>query len=125
MSLPRFGKKKVTTAALIIRKTGDSLSDSLKFEPVALEHGDEVFLVVKGVVVDVHHPAEDRKEPGTSDLRRVHIVDAQEVAMVGEGDVEPLLKAAADRIAKFRVQEALAEEQAMGITRLPMAEPDA
>ena len=123
MALPKFGKRSVRRAELIIRKAGDGLSEALKFEPVALNHGDEIYVVLRAVVVDVQHPAEDRKDPGDSDLIRRHIVDTQEITLVAETDVEPMLKAAADRIHEFRLAESLAEEQASGITRLPGAVP--
>lgn len=119
MTLPKFGRKHVRKAGLKVRKTGDGLSEMLRFAPVALFQGDEVNLVVRGVVIDVQHPSEDRKNPVDSDVIRVHIVDATEVALVQHDDIEPLLKAADEVLAEFRRKEALEEEQAAGITRLP------
>lgn len=120
MSLPKFGSRKVRKAGLVIRKTGDGLSEALGFEPVAYAPGDVLYVVAKAVVVDVHHPAEDRKKPLEGDLIRVHIADAIEVAMVEEGDAEPLLKAADARLGEYRLAASLAEEEAAGIQRLPV-----
>ena len=120
MSLPNFGRRRVRKAGLAIRKVGSGLDEHLGFAPVALNVGEEVFLVVKGVVVDVHHPAENRKDPASDDLIRVHVADAIEVAMVEAAEAEPLLKAADDRLAEYRLQASLAEEAASGIMRLPV-----
>ena len=117
--LPKFGKRQVRKAALVVRKTGDGLSERLGFEPVTLWPGDEIFLVVKGVVVDVAHPAENRKHPDQDDLIRVHIADAVEVALVTEAEAEPLLKAADEHLAEYRRQQVLDQEKADGIVRLP------
>lgn len=119
MGLPNFGKRRVRKAALSIRKTGSGLDEKLAFEPVAFWPGDEIFLVVKGVVVDVAHPAENRKKPGQDDLIRVHIADAVEVALVAEAEAEPFLKRADDQLAEFRRQQVMDQEAAEGKVPLP------
>lgn len=129
--LPEFGTRHVRKAALVVRKTGDGLSEKLAFEPEALWPGDEIYLVVKAVVVDVAHPAENRKKPGQDDLIRVHIADAVEVTMVDESIAEPMLKAADHALAAYRLAASEAEqaarleqERADGIERLPMTNDD-
>lgn len=118
--LPKFGKRNVRRAGLTVRKTGDGLSEALAFEPVAYWPGDEVYLIVRAVIVDVAHPAENRKHPDQDDLTRMHIADAIEVASIDAETAEPLLKAADARLAEYRLQASLAEEAAAGISRLPI-----
>lgn len=119
MGLPNFGKRRVRKAALVIRKTGDGLSERLAFEPIALWPGDEIYIVAKAVVVDVAHPAENRKKPDQDDLIRVHIADAQEVAMIPYEQAEPLLKAADAELAEYRRQQVMDQEAAEGKVPLP------
>jgi hypothetical protein len=116
--LPKFGKRNVRKAGLTVRKTGDGLSEALAFEPVAYWPGDEIYLVVKAVVVDVAHPAENRKHPDQDDLTRMHIADAIEVASIPVEVAEPLLKEADARLHEFRLAASLEEERAAGIQRL-------
>jgi hypothetical protein len=99
--LHKFGRQNVQRSALVIRKAGDGLSDALRLAPVELKHGDEVAIVLRGVVVEVAFPAADRKEPD-GDLVRQHIVDASEVVLVDQADVDHLLKAEAQRIRKLK-----------------------
>lgn len=124
MALPKFGKRNVRKAGLTVRKTGDGLSEALAFEPVAYWPGDEIYLVVKAVVVDVAHPAENRKHPDQDDLTRLHIADAIEVATIEHDVAEPLLKAADAKLAEYRLAASLAEEEAAGIQRLPVGDDD-
>lgn len=120
MSLPKFEKRTVRKAALTVQKTGNGLDEALGFEPIALNVGDEIWLVVKARIVAVDHKAENRKEPSNDDLIRVHVADAIEVAMIEHDEAEPLLKAADDRLAAHRLAASLAEEEAAGIQRLPV-----
>lgn len=124
MGLPKFERRNVRKAALTVAKTGNGLDEQLGFEPIALNVGDEIYLVVKARIFDIHHQAENRKNPDQDDLIRVHASDAIEVAMISEADAEPLLKAADARLAEHRVAASLAEEEAQGIQRLPIAEGD-
>lgn len=120
MTLPKFEKRTVRKAALTVAKTGNGLDEALGFEPIALNVGDEIYLVVKASVYDIHHRAENRKKPDQDDLIRVHAADAVEVAMISFEEAEPLLRAADARLAEHRLAASLAEEEAQGIQRLPV-----
>ncbi len=124
MALPKFGKRNVRKAALAIRKVGGGLDEALSFEPVAYWPGDRIYLIVAADVVDVQHPAENRKHPDQDDLIRMHIADAVEVATIDAETAEPLLKAADAALAEHRLAASLAEEEAQGIKRLPLGEDD-
>lgn len=96
MSLPQYGGRDVIAATIKVTKTGDGLSDAMKVEPVALNHGAQVYLVVKCDVVDVQHPYADKKRRDT--LLRKHVLEANEVAIVDEAEVAELLIKNRDRV---------------------------
>lgn len=93
IELGKFEGKKVAEARMTITKTGDGLSDAMHVDPVKLHHGDEVYVVIKGVVVDIRHP--EAKEG----LARLHVVRAVEAVVVDADLAEPQLAEQRDRIA--------------------------
>lgn len=106
--LPAYEGIDVDKATVKITNAGDGLSDALKFEPVALHHGDEVFFVLKGKVVKVTHEPEGKVEldDDIDELVRVHVVKTFEIAMVDEFDVSELLAKNRERIKKRKDEEA-------------------
>lgn len=108
-----FEGQTVAAAVVKITRAGDGLSEALKLEPEAISQGEEVFLVLRGQVTRVGFEPVPKAE---SYLRRVHTIEAREVARVGEKDVQALLDAEADRIKKLR-------EEAEGVQRLPETDP--
>jgi hypothetical protein len=103
MALPNFEGRAVVRSAVKITRAGDGLSEALKLEPTALHHGDEVFFVLRGEVSQVNHRPTSREEDS---LVRVHTVEAQEIAMVGQGQVDELLAAERDRVKRLKDEEA-------------------
>lgn len=103
MGLPNFEGRAVVRSAVKITRAGDGLSEALKLEPSALHHGDEVFFVLRGSVTQVNHRPTSREE---DDLVRVHTVEAQEIAMVGQAQVDELLAAERDRVKRLKDEEA-------------------
>lgn len=103
MGLPEFEGRAVVRSAVKITRAGDGLSEALKLEPTALHHRDEVFFVLRGQVTQINHRPASREE---DDLVRVHTVEAQEIAMVGQAEVDELLAAERDRVKRLRDEDA-------------------
>jgi hypothetical protein len=96
VDLGRFEGRKVTSARMTITKTGDGLSDAMHVDPVKLHLGDEVFVIIKGVVADVRHPA-NKDDNGAA---RLHVVRAVEATIIDADLAEPQLSEQRERIAK-------------------------
>lgn len=75
-NLGKYEGRSVVSTGIIVKKTGDGLSAAMKVEPKMLSIGDEGYLVMEYVVVDVHHPAEDTKDPAVGGVRRIHVLNA-------------------------------------------------
>jgi len=104
MGLDAFEGHQVVAAKLRVTRAGDGLSEALKLEPRALLVGEEVFFVLRGQVTQVNHRSAS-KDKGDL-LVRVHTVEAQEIAMVGQAEVDELLAAERDRVKQLRDEEA-------------------
>jgi hypothetical protein len=113
VTLPDYEGLPVRRVAMKITNAGDGLSDSLKLEPILLHHNDEVFVVLRGFVVDVQHPPADKSEPGEIDaVVKTYKVKAAEIAIVEHGDVDALLERNRERLGeKRKLQERLEAEQ--------------
>ena len=72
VKLGKFEGRTVAAAKMTLTGTGDGLSQAMQIDPVVLHHGDEVYLVVKGVVADVRFPPVS----GTESVARQHLVEA-------------------------------------------------
>jgi len=111
--LSKFERREVLGSRIKIMRPGEGLSEILDIEPVALRHGEKVYVVLTGEVVDVEFPPV--KRGSVEHLLRKHTVATEEVFLVSAGDVAALLDRERDRVRKVR-------EEALGIQRLP--EPD-
>lgn len=100
--LPDYEGREVVHASMKITRAGDGLSEALQLAPVALHHGDEVHLVLKGRVIDVQHPLLKSTDDDEDRLVRKHVVETQEITIVDEDDVEAALNQAAERLADLR-----------------------
>jgi len=76
--LPTFEDHDVQQAQVRITRAGDGLSEALKIAPRALELGDEVFYILRGVCRQINHRQKDDDEP----LIRVHTVEAEQITEV-------------------------------------------
>lgn len=106
-----FEGRQVVAAAVRVTNAGDGLSEAMRLDPQDLQHGEEIWLVVKGHVSKVAYEQIPKSE-GTL-LQRVHTVKAAECVMVAPDEVEELLKREKDRVLKLREAE-------QGVSRLPL-----
>lgn len=111
-SLGKFEGRDIVATGLIIRKTGDGLNEAMQVEPRMLKTGEHVYVVLECDVVDVHHPVEDRKDPETGGVVRVHVLDAGTATFI---DADVVTKAIDDQAVK---NQRWREEQA-GVQRIP------
>lgn len=105
--LPRFEGLPVSQAAVRITRAGDGLSEALKIAPKALELGDEVYYVLRGVVRQINHKEKDEGDP----IIRVHTVEAVAITEVDPELAERLLDAAATELAKAKAAAEAPEGQ--------------
>lgn len=110
MNLQPFGDHDVTECAVKIVNTGDGLSDALDLEPVELDHGDIVHIVLRGTVTKVTY--EQIKD--SDELRRVHTVRASFGTLVPEPAARKILDTARRSI-----------EDARGVQQIPGMTDDA
>lgn len=106
-----FEGKPVVSAAVRVTNAGDGLSEAMRLDPQDLQHGEEIWLVVKGTVSKVAYEPIPKSE-GTI-LQRVHTIKAVECVMVAPDEVEELLRREKDRVLKLK-------EEAQGVERLPL-----
>lgn len=101
--LDDFEGMTVASAVVKVTKAGDGLSEAMRLDPEAIPHGEEIYLVLKGVVAKVGY----EPIPGADTLlRRVHTVVAKEVARVPAQAVIDLLAAEAERVLLLKEKEA-------------------
>lgn len=105
-NLGTFDGKEVAATSIVITNAGDGLSKAMQVDPVLLEHGERVVIVLEGEVVKV------RMDPVSKDMThllvRVQIVKAETAALIDRDVVAKILDAQAEKI-----------ERAKGISRLP------
>ena len=92
----------------IVRKTGDGLSESVKVDPaMALDIavGDEGFIVFEYKCVDVHHPAEDRKNPADGGVYRVPVLDAGTSTFMDAEVVAQAIRDQREKNERFREEQ--------------------
>ena len=103
--LGTFEGADVIGTALILRNTGDGLSDSMEIAPVNLHVGDLIEFVGRAEVVGVRHDSASKE---SSDLTRVHIARANLITLIESAEVDRLLD-----------EHSVAIEKAKGVERLP------
>ncbi len=104
--LGTFEGHDVVAATVKITKAGDGLSSALKLDPVQLGIGDEVHVVLRGVVRDViFTPTKDDPD----DRTRVHVVVTDDVALVAAESVSGLLETNRERLRRLKDELAGAE----------------
>lgn len=99
---------------IVVRKTGDGLSESVKVDPASalgIHHGDEGYIVFAYKCVDVQTPVENRAEPAEGGVYRVPVLDAGTATFVDDDIVAQAIAAQAEKNARWR------EDQA-GVSRL-------
>lgn len=107
-NLNPFEGDEVLAAGMEIRNAAGGLNEAMSIDPVELHKGDEITVVLRCVVDKIRFdPVKD-----TSGLRRVHILLANDAAIVDDDVVSDALDRQADRIRR-------AKEEASGMIRLP------
>lgn len=102
-TLPAFEGSQVLGVGIEIPGAGGGLRESLTIEPVVFHKGDVVHVVLKCEVSKLRFdPVKD-----TDAVRRIHIMEVKDAAIVDAADVAEMLEAQAARI-----------EEARGIARL-------
>jgi hypothetical protein len=109
-ALPDNEGTKVLFSEIVIRKTGDGLSDALKADPVAHHIGDEIFVLVRAKVRKVEHEPIDPKDE-ESFQKRVHKLDATGSVVVDTATAQGLYDELSDEVLRK-------VEKAQGIERL-------
>jgi hypothetical protein len=121
-----FEGTEVRTASAIVRKTGDGLSEEMRFAPFVVHKGERRFLVLDVECTDVHHPWTDKKDHSQGAIRR-HIFDASTGLFLDDDIIREAVERQEKRIAEFREVERIAKEEAKGVFRLsavPGGDPD-
>lgn len=95
-----------------IRKVGDGLENALAVDNLEWHRGDEVYFIGRGKVRHVAFPAE--KKDGKRVVRE-HVIDAEETAIISEGQAAPILLEDRERVEKLM-------EELAGVSRLPGTE---
>jgi len=106
--LGQFEGSDVLKVGIEIPSAAGGLREAMKFAPVVLHKGDEVYVLLKTNVTKIRFdPITD-----TEAVARVHILDAEEATFVDGKFAEKHLKEQRDRIRKLR-------EEAQGIRSAP------
>lgn len=75
-ALGEYQGRPIVGFGIIVRNAGDGLSQAMAVEPMDIQVGDEVYLLVEAKCVDVHHPAEDPKYPEIGGVRKIPVLRA-------------------------------------------------
>lgn len=102
--LPLFERQHVDEARVRITRAGDGLSEALRVAPKALQLGDEVFYVLRGVVGQVNHKRIIRASDEEERLVRLHTVEATAITEVEPDLAEKLLNEAAEELARRQAE---------------------
>ncbi|MBU6429568.1 MAG: hypothetical protein KGR26_11185 [Cyanobacteria bacterium REEB65] len=98
--LPLFDGKAVHKASVRITKTGDGLSEAFDLDPNALELGQHVCFVVRGIVTQVNHRTKGDAEDG--EVNRQHTVAAEDIAIIDPGVADKMISAEKDRLQRLK-----------------------
>lgn len=113
-SLQPFDGRDVVRSTIAVTGAGDGLSAAMAVDPQEYHHGQEVVIVIRGVVDKVRFDQLDRDDTDSA-LVRVHTIKAGTATILNEAGVKRVQKdldRQADAITR-------AVEAAKGITKLP------
>jgi hypothetical protein len=117
--LSPFGDTDVVRTSIKVTNAGDGLSAALAIQPQELAHGDEVWIVMQGIVAKVGHDPIDPKDPHGA-LVRVHTIRAEAATLLNEAGVKKVKGILARQVAAIRK----AVEEARGIHTFGDADPE-
>jgi len=101
VELGTFEGRPVVGMAIVVRRTGDGLSETVKVDPVRIGVGDEGYIVFAYKCVDVHHPAENRRDPAAGGVVRTPILDASTATFVDADVVATAIAEQAERNRRY------------------------
>lgn len=111
-----FDGHAITGRLIKLTKAGDGLSEALKINEHRLAAGDQVTIILKGIVGGATHKPRDRGE-FDGDYLRVDNVVTQSATIVESGIVDDILTEHEAAVAELRQQE---KERREGLKRLPL-----
>ena len=107
--LGNFEGRPIIATRMTVTNTGEGLTDAMTIDPMVLHHGDEVFLLMKGVVSDIRMP----EVKGTEAVARHHVIRAVEATIVDEVLAEPVLAVQRQRL-RDAIEEASGQDSFLG-----------
>lgn len=99
-----FEGRTVIGVEVIVRKTGDGLSEAVKVEPRLVQVGDEGYIVFAYKCVDLHFPAENRQNPAEGGVRRAQVLDAGVATFIDDDVVRDAIERQAEKNLRWREQ---------------------
>lgn len=108
--LTPFGSQSVRQVGVEMPGAAGGLRDPMKIDPQEFDLGDEGYLLLHWQVSKLRFEPIDKDDPA-GDLRRVHVFDVDEAAIVDGEAYGTILREQRDRVR-------LAQEKAKGIARL-------
>jgi hypothetical protein len=78
VKLGKFERKQILATRLVVRRTGDGLSNAMEIEPAIYHHDEVVGVYIEGRVSDIGHP----NIKDTNGVARVHIVLAESALVI-------------------------------------------
>ena len=112
--LPEFEGEPTIAVSLEIRGVEGGFNDGLTIAPQVFHRGDEVYLVVHGVVEDILHKVVKDAEG----WRRAHVIRVQSGAIIDATSADGLLADQRAAIEQARIEA----ERVAGIERLPLGD---
>lgn len=125
VELGDFEGRPITKTTVIIRKTGDGLSEAMTLDPVELHTGQRVRIVLEALVGPIRFDPILEKGEDTGNSERKHIMDAEVVTLVDWNLVGDVIERQRGLIETAREEARLAREAAKGVKRLPNADDEA
>lgn len=105
MNLGDHNGRQILGQSTIIRKTGDGLSKAVKVDPVGVDQGDKVYVLIEAVVTEVRYPPEKRHDPAFGGVYEVLDLDAGTATFVDESFVGDLLKQQAEKNIRWEAEQ--------------------
>jgi hypothetical protein len=78
IKLGKFERKPILATRLVVRRTGDGLSNAMEIEPAVYHHDEVVGVYIEGRISDIGHP----NIKDTNGVARVHILLADSALVI-------------------------------------------
>lgn len=103
--LGTFDGRDIIGAGVIVKKTGDGLSETVQVDPdlaLNIAQGDEGYIVFEYRCVAVQFPVENRAEPSQGGVKRVIVLDAGTATFLDEATVGKAIAEQAEKNERHR-----------------------